>query len=64
MPILASASLTFISRLSMEGVASLTCVVLRTRPWYTAPGCRIAVARLTPEWMMISSTSPRNNRFW
>ena len=25
---------------------------------------RIAVARLTPEWMMTSSTSPRNNRFW
>ena len=64
MPIVLSASLTLSSRLSMFGIEILTWAADRTRPWYTAPGWRLAVALLTPECTMISSTSPFSNRFW
>ena len=64
MPIILSPSLTLASRLSMLGVEILTWEAGSTRPWYTAPAWRMAVALFTPEWMMISSTSPFSNRFW
>ena len=38
----------------MLGVEILTWVEGSTRPWYTAPGWRTAVALLTPKWTVTS----------